>query len=194
MSHVITLSDETFAMLQSLARPFVDTPESVISGMAEAEVGRRKAGSHGAMNGKGASGEVLRLDPDAHENLTHARLLAASVGGRPLHKPKWNGLMDHLHVLAFNQLGSFDALRRASSANVRKGRFEENGYRFLPQVDVSIQGVDANLAWDHSLGVARALEMSIEVRFEWRDKEGAAHPGKEAILEWAPVQSEVVVP
>jgi len=188
MSHVITLSDDTFTKLQSLARPFVDTPESVISTLADTEVERRNGSSNGTGVRKDDRRDVLRLDPDAHENLTHARLLSASIDGRPLHRPKWNGLMDHLHVMALKRLGSFDALRRATAANLREGKYEESGYRYLPEAGFSIQGVDANLAWDHSLRVARALETPIEVRFEWRHKEGAARPGEEALLTWAPAE------
>lgn len=76
-----------------------------------------------------------------------------------------------------------------STANLREGKYEESGYRYLQDADLSIQGVDSNLAWDHSLRVARAIEIPIDVRFEWRNKEAAARPGEEAILEWAPQAS-----
>lgn len=188
MPQVITLSDETFSKLQELARPFVDTPESVISALADAELERRVISPNGSGNGRARSSHISRLDPDSHENLTHARLLSASVDGRPIHRPKWNGVLDHLHVLARQRLGSFDALRRVSAANIREGRYEDSGYRYVPEADLSIQGVDSNLAWDHSLRVARALEIPIELRFEWRNKKGAARPGEEAMLEWAPAE------
>lgn len=187
MSHVITVSDDTFGKLQALARPFIDTEESVIVALAEAELERRAVSANG--NGSLAGRTVLRLDPDSHENLTHARLLSANVDGRPIHRPKWNGLLGHLHVVAHKRLGSFDALRRVSTANLREGKYEESGYRYLQDADLSIQGVDSNLAWDHSLRVARAIEIPIDVRFEWRNKEAAARPGEEAILEWAPQAS-----
>jgi hypothetical protein len=186
MSPSITLSDETYAKLQALARPFVDSEESVISALADAELQRRTGGRNGNGGGSGREDQTLHLDPDSHDNLTHTRLLSASIGGRPIHRPKWNGVLDYLHVLARQRLNSFDALRRASGANVREGRYEESGYRYLPEADLSIQGVDANLAWDHSLGLARTLDVPIQVRFEWRHKEGAARPGEVAILEWSP--------
>ena len=92
-------------------------------------------------------------------------------------------------MVAHKRLGSFDALRRVSTANLREGKYEESGYRYLQDADLSIQGVDSNLAWDHSLRVARAIEIPIDVRFEWRNKEAADRPGEEAILEWAPQAS-----
>jgi len=184
MCPTITLTEETFSKLQALATAFVDTPETVISGLADAELRRR--GSAPGGNGTGQGEEVLHLDPDAHENLTHTKLLSASADGRPIHRPKWNGILDYLHIMARQRLNSFEALRRASGANIREGRYEENGYRYLPEADLSIQGVDANLAWDHSLRLARALEVPLQLRFEWREKDGAAHPGETGVLEWAP--------
>ena len=182
MAHTITLSDVTFAKLQQLARPFIDTPESVIAVIVEEEL-KRRAGGAGAGRDETRNS---RLDPDGHESLTHAKLLSALVDGRPLHRPKWNNLLDHMHILARKRLGSFEAVRRVSGANLRDGRYEEVGFRYLPDADFSIQGVDANLAWDHSLGLARHLNISIEAQLEWRQKPGAARPGERAMLQWSP--------
>lgn len=186
MAPTITMSDETFSMLQALAKPFVDTPESVISALAEAELGRRGRTSNGNAHAEIQPESILKLSPDAPDNLAHTRILSAKVDGRPLHRPKWNGMLDYLHTLGRERLGTFEALRHASGANLREGRYEENGYRYVPDADLSIQGVDANLAWDHSLRLARELEIPIQLKIEWRDKEDAAHPGREAILEWTP--------
>jgi len=189
----ITLSDAAFAELKSLAEPFVDTPESLTAALIHAEVERRAGAGNGNGNGNGrtanANDEALQLNPDTHENLRHTRLVSATLNGQPIYRAKWNTLHEHLHVLGYRRLGSVDALRRASGANVRQGRYEENGYKYVPDADLSIQGVDSNLAWDHSLSLARALGTSIKVAFEWREKDGAAHPGQTGVLEWAPPQS-----
>lgn len=182
----IILSDATFAELKSLAEPFVDTPESLTARIIHAEVLRRNASPNGMGFVQPAREDSLRLNPDAHENLAHARLISATVDGQPIHRPKWNSLMDYLHVVGLNRLGSFDALRRASGARLRQARYEDEGYKYLPEADLSIQGVDSNLAWDHSLRLARVLRLPITVTFEWRDKAGATHPGQRGVLEWAP--------
>ena len=185
MPHAIDLSDAAFAMLQSLAKPFVDTPESVIVFLAEEEIKRRETGPSRKELGLSVNDGSLRLDPDQHESLTHAKLLTASFDGKDLHRPKWNGLLDHVHVIARQRLGSFEALQRVSSAHIRPGRYEQDGFHYLADADLSIQGVDSNQAWSHALGLARHLRASIRVRFEWRHKDGAARPGEAAVLEWS---------
>jgi len=186
MPHSITLSDATFGMLQALAKPFVDTPESVIAGLATAEINRRAAGTTATVTAAGTNDLAIRLDPDRHESLTHAKLLGAAFDGKELHRPKWNSLLDHVHIVARGRLGSFDAIQRISGAHLRPGRYEEDGFHYLPDADLSIQGVDSNFAWSHALRIARHMRVPIRARFEWRHKEGAARPGQTAILEWSP--------
>lgn len=182
MPHTVSLSDATFAKLQLIATPFIDTPESVVASLVDDELKRRGTGAVTSRDAGGAA----RLDPDRHESLTHARLISASVDGHSLHRPKWNSLLDHIHVLGMKKLGSFAALKRASNARLKEGKYEEEGFHFLPDANISIQGVDANSAWDHSLGLARQLPVAIEAKLEWRDRDEAARPGQSAILSWEP--------
>jgi len=184
MPYTIILSDETFTQLQAFAKPFIDTPESLVARLIDDEFKRHKTASVGQTTVD--RNQPLRLDPDKHESLKHARLLSAKVDGHTLHRPKWNGLLEYLHVLALKRLGSFDALQKISGARIKKGRFEENGFHYIPEADISLQGLDANLAWTHSLGLARHLRLPVEVKFEWREKEGAANPGRVAMLQWTP--------
>ena len=185
----VTLSDATFAELKSLAEPFVDTPESLVAALIHDEVERR--GALVGENGKvaGSKDNVLQLDPQSHDDLGHTRLISATVNNRELPRPKWNSLMNHLHVLARKRLGSLDAIRRVSGANLKQAKYEKDGYKYEPDGDFSIQGVGANAAWDNSLSVAQALKLGIKVKFEWRDKDGAAHPGETGVLEWTPTEA-----
>ncbi len=181
----ITLSDAAFAELKSLAEPFVDTPESLTTRLIHEEVLRR--GEQPTRHPPTApQEEQLRLNPISHENLAHTKLRSAVIDGNEMYRPNWNSVRDHMHVVALKRLGSFDEVARASSARLRRGRYEKEGFRYLPEVDFSIQGVDANLAWDHSLKLARTLGISIRVEFEWREKEGAVRPGRRGLLEWSP--------
>ena len=183
----ITLSDAYDAKLKLLVKePFVDTRESLIQDLIDEAVTRRGVTPSGNGHANAAKDNFLRLKPDVPDDLAFTRVLSAAVDGRELHRPKWNGLMDYLHVLGLKRLGSFDSLKRSSGARIRQGRFEEEGFKYLSEADLSIQGVDANLAWAHSLRLARALGAPIKLTVEWRDREGAAHPGKTAVLEWNP--------
>lgn len=186
----ILLSETAFAELKSLAEPFVDTPESLTARLIHEEVVRRGIQAKTAgKDGNVAPGDTpIRLNPISHENLAHTRLISATLDGQEIYRPKWNGLMENVHILARKRLGSFDAVCRASGARLREGRYEEEGFKYLPEADLSIQGVDANLSWDHSLKLARTVGVSVQVIFEWREKEAAVLPGKRGVLEWTPTR------
>jgi hypothetical protein len=186
----ITLSDAVDAKLKNLVtEPFEQTRESIIESLINAELDRRGVSVNGNHSSRLAMADVIRLDPDSYGSLVHTKVLSASVDGREIHRPKWNGLREHLHTLALKRLGSFDALKKASGARLRPGRFEKDGFKYLPQGDFSIQGVDASSSWDHALRIARTMSVPIKVTLEWRDKEGATHPGRRGLLEWTPAKS-----
>lgn len=179
------LSDDTVQLLARLAIPFVDlNPESVVVRLAKDELARRSEAGAPATDGGTPEHDIL--DPDHPGSLTHTKVLSASINGEPMYKANWNGVLDRLHIIGRERLGSFGKLRGASAANLKEGKYISDGYRHLADVDLSIQGVDSNLAWSHSLGLARALGIPIEVKFMWREKEGSARPGEIALLRWEP--------
>jgi hypothetical protein len=191
---VIALSDADFTNLKAISEPFVDpSPEARISRLIRDEMTRMGVTSsvNGAahVDGRGRSTPepLRRLSVDAHGSLSFTKLVSASVDGREMHRPKWNSLMNHVHILGLKRLGNLDALKRATGARLRPGRYEEEGFKYLPEGDFSIQGVDSNAAWDHSLAVARALRMPIKATFQWR--EDGAYPGQTGVLEWNPSKS-----
>jgi hypothetical protein len=179
----VDLTDSQFAELASLARPFVDTdPAKLVARLIHEEVLRRK----GAKPSSDSRESVMVVNPIAHESLLHARLLAATVDGEDLFDPNWNNLLAYLHVLAMKRLGSFAALERVSLARLRFGKHESSGFKFLPEANISIQGLEANRAWDGSLVLAREIQVAIKAQFEWYDKSEAAHPGKRGMMEFSP--------
>src|SRR4051812_18533744 len=104
----VTLSGQPEAELKSIAEPFVDTPESLLARLIHEEVLRR-----GVKQGAAGAGDVpsaIVQDPALHESLLHTKLAAAWVDGRELPRPKWNGLLQAVHVVAAGRLGSFEAV------------------------------------------------------------------------------------
>jgi hypothetical protein len=184
----IVLSDTYDAKLKRLAEPFVDTRESIIQRLIDEAVAKAETMSNRNGHAHPVVKNMRQLHPDAPGDLTHTRVLSATIDGQQLHHPKWKGVMDHLHVIGLQHLGSFEALKQASGANLRKGRFEKDGYKYLPQADLSIQGVAAKLAWSHSLHLARTLKVPVRLEIQWHDKPEAAHPGETAVLEWTPTK------
>lgn len=177
----ITLSDTTYAKLKAAAEPFVDTEDSVTARALDFYLASKGTSQNG--HAVAVKADTVRL-PVGTRELTHTRLLSATLDGKSLHRPDWNSLLRDIHIMARKQLGSFEAVRRASGANLRQGRFESDGYRYLPEADLSIQGCDSNHSCERAFNLAKAMDLSLSVTFEWRDKDEASHPGQTGQIEW----------
>lgn len=81
---------------------------------------------------------------------------------------------------------SVDELRKQTLSHVVKGEKSDCGFRYIPEANISVQGVDANLAWRNTFHLVEKLKVSIEIYIEWRNKEEAAFPGEKGKLIWMP--------
>lgn len=175
----ITVQDPTFARLQRHAKPFIDTPESVINRALDA---LEAAGVPAAAGDDQASETERRIDPRHLPSLTHTKLLSAAIDGKTIAKANWNLLLDEMLHRAMRRVGSLDKLRQLVPVNMVKGRKDDEGYSHLPDIDVSVQGQDANAACRAIVTAAQGLGMALDLSFMWRHKEGAAYPGERARL------------
>ena len=192
---MVPISEETLRVLHAVATPFVETnPEDVILRLATAELTRLGTGdeSRGGRSSPGGS-DMLELNVDYPASLTHSRILSAKIDGCPLYRPKWNGLLREIHLRAYEKVGSFEALQRITSANIEEGEHEDRGYHPLAGAGFSVQGIEANSAWEITLRLARKIGVSLEVTLEWRNKDGAAHPGRRATMSWSPAAERACV-
>ena len=190
MSRVIRIPEEIYKRLQALATPFVDTPASVIERLLDAYDGAGQT-EFGEAEGDATrsisvlSTAPLSMDPDEPDDLKHTRILRATVEDVDVKRPNWNKLVGIVHEFAVNRM-DLDQLLAISPVNVVQGRHNKSGFRYFPKADLSIQGVEANKAWQSVLELAQYLSMPLEIVFEWYDKEGAVHPGQQGRLSWAP--------
>ena len=175
----IEISEATFARLQNYAEPLVDTVDSLISRLCDTFDAHQASHRHYETLPQ----EMIRLDIGTDE-LTHTRLLRAHRNQQPLDQRDWNSLMREMHLLARQSLGSFEALQKVSHANLRRGRYEQDGYRYIEAYDFSIQGCDANRACETSFRLAEAMSVPLRVDFIWRQNEDAAYPGSLGFIEW----------
>lgn len=188
MMPVVRISDATMQKLKPLAIPLEDSIDSLLDRLADAArngVPFDLPGSSKVMEAPQQSPLIL-WDVEKHEDLTHTRLISAEFGGEALPRYTWNTLVKYAHETAGHKLGSFDALRRATRARVKQGKYEQEGFVYLPEIDVSLQGMDANMAWDNSVRLAHAIGVSVSVMFEWRNNPNAAKPGEKSQLIFNP--------
>ena len=90
------------------------------------------------------------------------------------------------HVQAFKKLGTFEELRKVTRAQIRKDSYSNEGYKPISEIGISVQGVDADHAWEYALRLAIHLRVPVKAEIEWRQKDAAAHPGERGFMAWTP--------
>jgi len=178
---VIRIPDPTYQRLQAIAIPFEDTPITVIERLLSEYEARQNPQ-------KSADSENYRvLDAETPSNLlTHTRVIRSVIASNEIRRPTWKKIVNEAHILAFKQGLSLEALIQLSLSNIVKGEKNDIGFYYLPEINISVQGVDSNLAWRNTLHLVKNLKISVEIYFEWRIKEGSAYPGEKGKLIWMP--------
>ena len=185
MNHTIEIPDSVFSRLQSIATPLIDEPASVIERVLcfyETHAGKGTSPSPAPS----ISPTSLEFDAGKAPDLHHTRILDARIEGRTAHT--WNELTRSAHALAIRRghFGNIGDLRNISGANLFGGERHDRGFHPIDGAGISIQGVDANNAWQHALKLAKHLGVALEVEFEWHNKPAAEHPGARARMTWSP--------
>jgi hypothetical protein len=184
MEITIKIAQHTCERLKKYAVPLEDTFTSVIERMID----HYETSSKPSLPSKAPKEEEVIsrgriLNPIDPPNLFHT-ISQGQFG--TIRFSNWNELVRVAHIEAFKKVKSFGDLQRETRAQIQKGNCTEKGYHFVPEIGISVQGVDANHAWTYSLRLAKFLKSPICVYVEWRNNSKASHPGESGILEWTP--------
>ncbi|MGN6497873.1 MAG: T4SS efffector SepA family protein [Tsuneonella sp.] len=175
----IDILDSDFPRLQALAQPFVDTPATVVSKLLDAFEGRQVDRTLPENSPRESSYSLEALPP-----LTHAKVMGGHFNGVKPSKHNWDSFVRHSLIEVLKKAGSVDDLRRLSGANIREGRFEDHGYKYVPEHRLSFQGVSAEDAVKIIGRCGRALNVPFEIEFVWRDKPDAHRPGERGRIKY----------
>jgi hypothetical protein len=175
----IKIPEALYNRLQTIAVPFEDSTISVIEKLLnEYEL------HHLPAKAKKESERIL--DPEKPGSLKHTSVIQAVVNDQLISMPNWNKVSHEIHRLALYQGVAKEKLIELSPFNVTVGESDKQGFCFLADIDLSIQGVGAEVAWKYALKLAKHLSLPIQVIFEWRDKPSAAFPKEKGKLIWVP--------
>jgi hypothetical protein len=173
----VELSSQTFARLQALAVPLVDNAETVINRLIDFFEAREGAPAPASSEG-GRRNEIQQFSPVSPPHLTHTKVLAVEFCGKPLEhrETNWNGLLNAAVREAKARAKSAGELKQLVIIPFMDGQKTDEGYRFLSDIGISIQGQDSNGSWKAVRHIAQKRGLQLSVTFRWREKEGAAFP------------------
>lgn len=183
MMPVLRVNDGTFADLSTLKTWFgTRTPSETIDKLVrdamdrlgmerdEEPVAETQATSVGPMGFAKAPG------------LAFTKPLAASVNGKALHGPRWSALL--LAMIAQLKAKGFegDKLVHELGVPAKAERYEEEGFKYHPDLGISVQGQSAADVWREVDRIANKWRIPVSVEFWWRQNPKAQYPGKTGVL------------
>lgn len=171
----IEITDEDFHRLQALAEPLVDTPATVVARLLDFFETGQKADLDSEKEEKPLPGLSFEIPP-----LTHTKLLMARFNGKEPDRLTWDGLLRLALEESWKKAEDFQALKSAAGANMVDHNKSDQGYKYLPNLKLSYQGVSAEDAVKIIKRLTGYLWTECEFEFEWRNKPGACMPGKRA--------------
>jgi len=171
--HNHTFTPSLFARLQSHAAPFVDTIDDVI-GRALDALDATKGNLTVA-----DSGAPHVCNPAAMPSLTYTTPKKLSLNGVPIIKEVyWNTLMNETIRAAGKQGLSPDLILGLMKVPAKPGEFDGPGYKFIEEAGISVQGQNANRAWQQTYAIADALDFTVEAEWVWQNNDKAHLPKK----------------
>jgi hypothetical protein len=90
-------------------------------------------------------------------------------------QPNWNSIMDRAIQFAFHKLKDTDKVSELVLAKHVKGQKADQGYRYIKEAGLSVQGQDANNAFKTTAKIFRDMSVNAEFVFAWYDNPKAVY-------------------
>lgn len=190
MMPVIRISDATFVDLKSVSTWMeTETPSQTIDRLVQEQMTQL------GLERDDASEEIMpavTLSTSSNERdmefrsapgLSFTRVLDASVSGKTLTKSNWHGVLTAI-TEATKKKNGMDARTLSHELQIPSKPYEyvTVGYRYHPELGISIQGQSAQDAWKEICRLADKHQIPVEIRFQWRENDKALYPGKIGVL------------
>jgi len=188
MMSTAEISDLTNSRLQAIAIPLTDTHDSVIARLLDhwdnTKADQPKVVKPGDPIGTHDDGRTMIFDPATPPQLNFTTPSQAIINGKKLSKGEtyWNTMMNIMIREVYATGHNGQAIHDMLFINACVGKKEDNGYKFLEDVGISVQGQDSNAAFRQTYQLAALNAVGFEINFRWQDNEKAAYPNREAVM------------
>lgn len=183
MMPVVRLNDATFADLSTLKTWFgAKTPSDTIDRIVQ------QAMEQLGMERDDEPEDAVAITNDGAMEFTTApglaftKPLAASIDGKRIVNPRWSSIL--LAMIAQVKTNGYEGRKLVDQLNVpaKAESYEEEGYKYYPDLGISVQGQSASDAWNEIERLAKAWGIFVKVEYWWRRNPKAQYPGKTGIL------------
>jgi hypothetical protein len=174
------ISDFAFNYLKEMAEPLVDTVETALDKLILEH--------QSFFGGPSRTEEFDDSNTYRRANLPDVKFTAidaATIGGKPC-RASWNHILEATIAACAIKGTPREDMKAILDANVFLGKRSDAGFRYVPEADISIQGLEANRAAHNILKLADRFEVSVRIDVAWPSMSKGAHPGSTKTLVGGP--------
>ena len=175
----IQISNELYRRYKNLGEELVDTHETLMDKLISLGEMHNRSLSQQTKVGKTNSASKLEFSFSELPVVTHTRIDRWTLDGKEYSDASWNGIIRDL--LCFLDRQKTDILNQ-SSINIKNGKDCSKGYKYIPEIGVSYQGLSAEDALRAIKEFSEKYELDITIHITWNNVPNAQHPGKEGII------------
>lgn len=184
----VEISELTAKRLQAIAIPLEDTYDSAFARVLDHYEKSQTTTPQLVNPGepvKILDGGRMQFSPANPPSLSFTGVHQVVIGNNqlPAGETNWNGML--LAMIREVHRKGFDAATINSMlfVNAKVGEMVGNGYKYMPDVGLSIQGQDSNAAFRQAYQLAAFNSIKFTVFFYWQAKQKAAYSGGQGYFE-----------
>jgi hypothetical protein len=183
MMPVVRINDATFIDLKSIATWFgTKTPSETIDRIVRdvmEQLGMERDDEPDAAPTTTSTGAI---EFESAPGLAFTKPLSASVNGNAIHTPRWSAIL--LTMIAQVKAKGFEGNKLVRELHIpsKAEQYEEEGFKYHPDLGISLQGQSASDAWKEVDRLARKWRIPVTVEFWWRQNPKAQYPGRTGVL------------
>lgn len=183
MMPVVRINDGTFADISVLRTWFgTKSPSETIDRIVQEVMEQLGIERDTEADGATASANDGAMVFDSAPSLAFTKPTKATINGQLIQKPNWASILQVM--IAQVKAKGLEGERLVRELNVpsKAIKYEEEGFKYYPELGISVQGQSAADAWKETDRLAKKWQTSVNVEFFWRQNPKAQYPGKSGVL------------
>lgn len=180
---VIRVNDATFADLSALKTWFgTKTPSDTIDRIV------KEAMDQLGMERDSEPEEAVTITNEGAmqfesvPGLSFTKPLSAAINGQRILNPRWSSILIATITQVMTKGHEGKKLVEQLQIPAKAERYEADGFKYYPDLAISVQGQSASDAWKEIDRLAKMFGINVKVEFWWRHNSKAQYPGKTGIL------------
>ena len=183
MMPVVRINDGTFADLRTIADWYgTKTPSETIDRVVREALEQLGMERDGDGEQPAANNEDDLLVFDKAPGLSFTKPTTAAIGGKVMSNPRWVTIL--LEIIAQVRAKGLqgEQLVRELGVPSKSKKYDADGFRYYPELGISIQGQSAADIWREVSRLAQKWHIPVKVDFFWRQNPKAQFPGRRGAL------------